>query len=66
MDNDERYISIEQSIIDSFNEIRDMERGRLPKRTWDELKAKLEQEFAEELEDERRQDVYGNRLVVAF
>ena len=50
MDNDERYISIEQSIIDSFNEIREMEAGRLPKRTWDELKAKLEKEFAEELE----------------
>lgn len=66
MDNDERYISIEQSIIDSFNEIREMEAGRLPKRTWDELKAKLEKEFAEELEAERRQELYGDNLVVAF
>ncbi len=33
-----------------------MEAGRLPKRTWDELKAKLEREFAEELEEERRQE----------
>lgn len=66
MDNDERYISIEQSIIDSFNEIREMEAGRLPKRTWNELKAKLEKEFAEELAAERRQETYGNNLVVAF
>ena len=66
MDNDERYISIEQSIIDSFNEIREMEAGRLPQRTWDELKAKLEKEFAEELEEERRQETYGDNLVVAF
>ena len=66
MDNDERYISIEQSIIDSFNEIREMEAGRLPQRTWDELKAKLEKEFAEELEEERRQESYGDNLVVAF
>ena len=54
MDNDERYISIEQSIIDSCREIKLMEAGLMPKRTWDELKAKLEKEFAEELEEERR------------
>ena len=64
--NDERYISIEQSIIDSFTEIKEMEAGRLPERTWDELKAKLEKEFAEELEEERRQEIYGNNLFVAF
>lgn len=64
--NDERYVSIEQSIIDSFTEIKEMEAGRLPERTWDELKAKLEKEFAEELEEERRQEIYGNNLVVAF
>ena len=46
MDDYERYISIEQSIIDSFNEIKEMEAGKLPKRTWDELKANLEKEFA--------------------
>ena len=66
MNDDERYISIEQSIIDSFKEIREMEAGRLPKRTWDELKAELEQEFADELEAERRQELNGNNLVVAF
>ena len=66
MDTDERYISIEQSIIDSFNEIREMEAGRLPERTWDELKSKLEKEFAEELELERRQEINGNNLVIAF
>ena len=66
MDNDERYISIEQSIIDSFHEIKEMQAGRLPKRTWDELKAELEKEFAEELEEERRKENYEGNLVVAF
>lgn len=61
-----RYISIEQSIIDSCKEVREMEAGRLPKRTWDELKAKLEEEFAEELAAEGRQEINGNNLVVAF
>lgn len=45
MDNDERYISIEQSIIDSCKEIKLMEAGLMPKRTWAELKAKLEKEL---------------------
>lgn len=66
MNNDERYISIEQSIIESCKEIKLMQAGLLPKRTWDELKAKLEQEFAEELEEERRQELNANNLVGAF
>ena len=66
MNNDERYISIEQSIIDSCKEIKLMEAGLMPKRTWAELKAKLEKEFAEELEEERRQELHGNNLVAAF
>ena len=66
MNNDERYISIEQSIIDSCREIKLMEAGLMPKRTWAELKAKLEKEFAEELEEERRQELHGNNLVAAF
>lgn len=66
MSKDERYISIEQSIVDSFSEIREMEAGRMPERTWDELKAKLEREFAEELEEEERNELHGNNLVVAF
>ena len=63
MNEDERYISIEQSIIDSCKEIREMEAGLMPKSTWDELKAELEKEFAEELEEERRKEIYGNNLV---
>ena len=51
MDNDERYISIEESIIQSCKEIKLMQAGLMPKRTWDELKAELEQEFAEESEE---------------
>lgn len=66
MNNDERYISIEESIIESCKEIKLMQAGLMPKRTWDELKAKLEKEFAEELEAERRQELHGNNLVGAF
>ena len=66
MNNDERYISIEQSIIDSCKEIKLMEAGLMPKRTWAELKAELEREFAEELEEERRKEFHGNNLVAAF
>ena len=66
MDNDERYISIEESIIQSLKEVKLMQAGLMPKHTWDELKAELEKEFAEELEAERRQETYGNNLVGAF
>lgn len=66
MSNDERYISIEESIIQSCKEIKLMQAGLMPKRTWDELKAELEKEFAEELEAERRQEIYGDNLVCAF
>ena len=66
MTNDERYISIEESIIQSCREIKLMQAGLMPKHTWEELKAELEKEFAEELEEERRQEFNGNNLVGAF
>ena len=50
MDNYERK-PFEESLIQAFKEIKLMEAGLMPKQTWDELKAELEQEFAEDLED---------------
>ena len=50
MDNDER-LPFEESLAQAFREIKLMEAGLMPKRTWAELKAELEQEFAEDLED---------------
>ncbi len=50
MDNDERK-PFEERLIAALNEVKLMQAGLMPKRTWDELKAELEQEFAEDLED---------------
>ena len=50
MNDDDRYISIEESIIQSCKEVKLMQSGLMPKRTWDELKSELEKEFAEELD----------------
>ena len=65
MDNDER-LPFEESLTQAFREIKLMEAGLMPKRTWAELKAELEREFAEELEEERRKELHGNNLVAAF
>ena len=45
---DERYISVEMSLIGSLLEIREMQAGRLPKKTWKELRAEIEKEIEEE------------------
>ena len=44
----ERYIPVEQSIIGSLLEVREMIAGRLPKKTWREVQAELDAEFAAE------------------
>ncbi len=44
----ERYIPVEQSIIGSLLEVREMRAGRKPKKTWREVRAELEAEFAAE------------------
>lgn len=44
----ERYISVEMSLIGSLLEIREMQAGRLPKKTWKELRAEIEKEIEEE------------------
>lgn len=44
----ERYISVEMSLIGSLLEIREMQAGRLPKKTWKEFRAEIEKEIEEE------------------
>ena len=61
--NDDERLPFEESLVQAFKEIKLMEAGLMPKSTWDELKAELEKEFAEELEEERRKEIYGNNLV---
>ena len=42
------YISIEKSIIDSLIEVRDIQAGRLPKKTWKDFLAELREEDEQE------------------
>ncbi len=44
----ERYIPVEQSIIESLLEVREMIAGRLPKKSWREVRAEIEAEFLAE------------------
>ena len=44
----ERYIPVEQSIIESLKQVREMRAGRLPKKSWREVRAEIEAEFAAE------------------
>ena len=51
MNDDDRYISIEESIIQSCKEVKLMQAGLMPKQTWEEFKLELQKEFAEELDE---------------
>lgn len=53
----ERYIPVEMSILGSLLEIREMREGRLPEKTWQEVRAELEAEIA----NEESAESYGNR-----
>lgn len=60
MDNEERYerhMPIEMSILGSLLEIREMRAGRLPEKTWREMRAEIEAEIVAE----ERAQAYGNR-----
>ena len=48
----ERYIPVEQSILGSLREIREMRAGRLPEKTWQEVRAEIESEIAMEEREE--------------
>ena len=47
----ERYIPVEQSIIGSLLEVREMIAGRKPKITWDEFSVELREMIEEESEN---------------
>lgn len=49
----ERYIPVEQSIIGSLLEVREMIAGRMPKRSLDEFFAELDEEIKAVEEEER-------------
>ena len=61
-ENYERYIPVEMSILGSLLEIREMRAGRLPEKTWREVRAEIEAEIAAE---ESAQS-YGNRSNQVF
>ena len=48
MESTRDYISVEQSIIGSLIEVKLMQAGKLPKKTWQEARAEIEQEISEE------------------
>ena len=52
MDNDER-LPFEESLAQAFREIKLMEAGLMPKQTWDEFLAEME-------EEERQEKLNGN------
>lgn len=61
MDKEERYISVEQSIIQACHEVNLMRAGLKPKRTlnelWEELKKELDEEEIGEYENFNRKAV---------
>ena len=48
----ERYIPVEMSIVGSLLEIREMQAGRLPKRTWKDFLAELREDEQEKVSEE--------------
>ena len=64
----ERYIPVEQSIIGSLLEVREMIAGRLPEQTWDEFANELRAIVAEVEAEERAKSnvVKNNRINRAF
>ena len=64
----ERYIPVEQSIIESLKQIREMRAGRLPEQTWDDFLDELRATVAEvETEEQVKKSVakknYINRTL---
>ena len=63
MAKDERYISVEQSIIQACHEVNLMRAGLKPKRYWRDAMAELEKEF-EEYSDSDEETQNLNRKAV--
>ena len=64
MDDDERYISVEMSIIGSLLEVREMQAGRQPKKTWKEFLAELPSEDEQEVTTMENQENYERYIPV--
>lgn len=58
----ERYIPVEMSILGSLLEIREMRAGRMPEKTWQEVRAEIEAEIATE-EREELNGHYSNKVL---
>ena len=63
MDDEKRYCTIEESIIQACKEVNLMRKGLKPKRTLDELWEKLDEELAEENFYGRRKTLLHNRRI---
>ncbi len=48
-----RYISVEESIIGALKEVREIQAGRLPKKTWREFFREIDAEIAREERKEK-------------
>ena len=57
----ERYIPVEQSIIGSLLEVREMIAGRLPKRSWDDFAAELRTEATQIEAEEQNNNAFQKR-----
>ena len=53
MNQNERYISVEQSIINSCREVNLMRQGKIAKRDWRDVFSELKSELADEFNDEK-------------
>ena len=45
---EERYCTVQESIIDSFTEVKLMREGKLPKRSWDDFVQRMKDEMEED------------------
>lgn len=63
MDDEKRYCTIEESIVEACKEVNLMRKGLKPKRTLDELWEKLDEELAEENIYGRRETLLHNRRI---
>ena len=59
----ERYIPVEQSIIESLKQVREIQAGRLPRKTWDEFAAELREEIAKIEEEEQKSNAFKKRRI---
>ena len=48
MEDEKRYVSVEESLIEACKEVKLMRTGKLPERTWEDFEKELKQWIAEE------------------